>query len=588
VTIAAACRFPEGVALITDSRATWAEGVTRRFEDRLQKILPLGRKVGLAYAGNDIRVPEAIVRHLRRRIARDPRRGHAERIVQVLPRIARRCYREYVRITQQKPAVLLIVVGVTEGGKVLLYTFDAPDFAGRVPSDDYVVVGSGAGVADYLATCMRDVDRSEQSDLKVRVDRLLPGLEDALHQINEATIGGMLQIVLADSGGIRPYTYWQIHLDPDRPPEGRRMKMKAGTWTQTDLAGKQTINVVGPGRLILDHVPPVRFRDFAPLSLERRPPKWYPVYLLTCTRAELGPGLARFEGVMSTVVAERYPATLHSVVALGVWGTNGDHSFKVVLESSSPDVVVADGVITLEHFPETQDFIFETTVEIPHSGPMFLACYIEGQRIARRALFFGEIAFRGQSPDDVAAELERQQRNWSDTELETRGSAEVVYFSLCQGCRFEERSLFFEREFMAVYSRDYPITVRTYAALGLRLAIGEHMIRLEIVHAASGATHIVTDTKVVSSSSVVVSRLHGDVPLQFSEPGPHYVSVRVNGQRVTSALMYADNPDEPYSYKLRAVDIPKPGETFVLLKRCMEAPPSVGADPPLDHVGPIR
>src|SRR6266481_2057638 len=134
MTIAAACRFPEGVALIADSRATWKAGGLRRFEDRLQKVLPLGPKVGLAYSGDDIRVPEAIVRHLRRRVSRDPRRGHAEQIVRALPRIARRCYREYVRITKHKPPVSLIVVGVTGSGKVLLYTFEAPDFEAGVPS----------------------------------------------------------------------------------------------------------------------------------------------------------------------------------------------------------------------------------------------------------------------------------------------------------------------------------------------------------------------------------------------------------------------------------------------------------------------
>jgi len=59
MTMGVACRFPEGVALIAGSRATWTGGVvTSAFEYRLQKILPLGRKVGLAYAGDDIRVPE--------------------------------------------------------------------------------------------------------------------------------------------------------------------------------------------------------------------------------------------------------------------------------------------------------------------------------------------------------------------------------------------------------------------------------------------------------------------------------------------------------------------------------------------------
>jgi hypothetical protein len=144
VTIAAACRFPEGVVLIADSRVTWTEG---RFEDRLQKVLPLGPKIGLAYAGDDIRIPEAIERHIRLRVGRDPRRDHAEQIVQALPRIARRCYREYVRLTKQRPTTSLIFVGVTEGGRVLLHTLEAPDFQVRVPTDNYVVVGSGPCLA---------------------------------------------------------------------------------------------------------------------------------------------------------------------------------------------------------------------------------------------------------------------------------------------------------------------------------------------------------------------------------------------------------------------------------------------------------
>src|SRR5438552_12653243 len=155
MTIAAACRFPEGVVLIAVSRASWKVGALRQFEDRLQKVLPLGRKVGLAYAGDDIRVPEAIVRHLRGRIGRDPKHGHAERIASVLPRVARRCYREYVRITGRQGPVSLILVGVTEAGKVLLYSFDGPDFVGRVPGDGYVVIGSGSRVGEYIAAHRR-------------------------------------------------------------------------------------------------------------------------------------------------------------------------------------------------------------------------------------------------------------------------------------------------------------------------------------------------------------------------------------------------------------------------------------------------
>ena len=402
MTIAAACRFPEGVALIADSRATWKGSGPPTPDDRLQKIIPLGPKIGLAYAG-DIRVPESIVRHLRSGIARDPRRGYAEEVVRILPRVARRCYREYVRITRQTTPVSLIVVAVTQSGKILLFAFDAPDFIGRCPSNDFVVIGSGRGVAPYLAKHMREVDRSRQSDLKVRVDGLLPGLEDALRQIDEATVGGMLQIVLADSMGIRPYTYWQIKLDPDRPPESRQMKMTAGTWTQTNLASNEVIDLVGPRRLRLNRAVAVRFSDFSSIPLEQQTPKWHATYLLTCAHVEMGPGRAQFGGIITGMMAPRYPATLHCIVALGVWGTNGDHPVKTVLESSAANIVVADGAVTFEHFPEPQDLVVKIAADIPLGGHFKSGHRWTGQnrpkeRDARAGMFVARSVMRAQAP----------------------------------------------------------------------------------------------------------------------------------------------------------------------------------------------
>ncbi len=113
-------------------------------------------------------------------------------------------------------------------------------------------------MADYLAEKMRGVDRSERVDLKVRVDRVLPGLEDALRRLGELTVGGMLQIVLVEPRGIRPYTYWQIDLDPDQPPRAKRMEMKSGRWTQTDLAANKAVPIVEPLRLMRTGATPMR------------------------------------------------------------------------------------------------------------------------------------------------------------------------------------------------------------------------------------------------------------------------------------------------------------------------------------------
>jgi hypothetical protein len=86
--------------------------------------------------------------------------------------------------------------------------------------------------------------------------------------------------------------------------------------------------------------------------------------------------------------------------------------------------------------------------------------------------------------------------------------------------RPQDVGLLFEREFVAMYSRSYPVKVRAFAAMALRLAAGEHMVRLEGVHAASGAPHTVSESKIVSQSSFGVSRLHGEVPVVFLNHSP--------------------------------------------------------------------
>jgi hypothetical protein len=212
---------------------------------------------------------------------------------------------------------------------------------------------------------------------------------------------------------------------------------------------------------------------------------------------------------------------------------------------------------------------------------MFLTCYIDGQRLARRALFFAEIPLSELSHDQATAELERRSSSSSDAELEKRGGAELMYFTICQACRAEDAELLFEQEFVAIYSRSYPVKMRAFAATALRLAAGEHTVRLEVIHAASGAQTTVSDTKIVSRSSFDVARLHGEVPLPFSELGPHFVNIRVDGNRVASLVIHADDPDKPQSYSLRPSDAAgiKSGEQFVLVRRSMQAPPEVPGSP---------
>jgi hypothetical protein len=50
MTLVAACRFRDGAVILADSRATWLRaGVV---EDTLQKVLYVGPRTGLAFAGS--------------------------------------------------------------------------------------------------------------------------------------------------------------------------------------------------------------------------------------------------------------------------------------------------------------------------------------------------------------------------------------------------------------------------------------------------------------------------------------------------------------------------------------------------------
>jgi 20S proteasome alpha/beta subunit len=76
MTLIAACRFQTGAVVIADSRATWTQpgSITGAVEDTLRKILHIGPKISLTYAGS---VDEAgcVADELRRRVKSGGRSG---------------------------------------------------------------------------------------------------------------------------------------------------------------------------------------------------------------------------------------------------------------------------------------------------------------------------------------------------------------------------------------------------------------------------------------------------------------------------------------------------------------------------------
>ena len=142
MTMVAACHFADVAVIIADSRATWVGSGVPIFQDELQKILPLGPKIGLAFAG-DVAAAALIAQPLRRRLRRDERARAVRKLAADVPRIARHYYGIYKARTGRDRRLQLILCGATELGQVGVWWFQSPHFGSHKLEDDFVVVGSG-------------------------------------------------------------------------------------------------------------------------------------------------------------------------------------------------------------------------------------------------------------------------------------------------------------------------------------------------------------------------------------------------------------------------------------------------------------
>lgn len=86
MTVVAACRFREGAVVLADSRATSLPAATA--QDELQKLLPLGPRVGLAYAG-DVRLAGVVGAAIRAKCEKSERYRSLAYLEGYVPKVAR-------------------------------------------------------------------------------------------------------------------------------------------------------------------------------------------------------------------------------------------------------------------------------------------------------------------------------------------------------------------------------------------------------------------------------------------------------------------------------------------------------------------
>ena len=234
-------------------------------------------------------------------------------------------------------------------------------------------------------------------------------------------------------------------------------------------------------------------------------------------------------------------------------------------------------------FPtEPLDLAIPVKLTVKEPGPYFIEVWIEGRLIGRRPILFGELPTDFDLGDEGAiraclAKLDTERTELEDPEL-TDDVCFLDYFSICQRCHSERDVLRFEGEPLAVYWDQYPLQYKAFLALSVRLPRGEHAVRVDLVHISTRLATPIETATVVSDSSMVSTRIHGETILQVPEPGFYFINAYVNDKRVASRLLSAETARAQYSYGLLPEHRAQveSGEFLVLLRGAQMPDPSPG------------
>ncbi|GEM_PF-4650257 len=575
MTMVAACKFHDGAVMIADSRATWTQGSARVFQDTLQKILPLGRMMGLGFAG-DVQAAEAVVRHLRLRIRAKPRLQNTVKLALEIPRIARHYYVHRQTVGKDRHSLAIVLGGIHSSGRVGVWCFESPRFEGRELKGGFAVVGSGSVVAPYLENNVERIGR-DLPDLKARADALLVGLQDELKRAGESTVGGMLQVITLASDGIRPLRHGFMSLDPEGPAFGRHMEMVSGRWVQTDVTTGQKIPLTEPSRLISGGPQETRVLDFHIPTGEPTSPRWHLSYFVTCGSVKTTSGSVEFRRVISAVGSREYPFSFPVIIAVGFWGSAGQHELELLLEQDGVTELVRKETVNVEVMPVQVDWVSEGMLTVQKPGPAFLICRMGGQLLGRRALYFGHVdhaipddeAERTKLAQECAARLREEQGAQPDPLIEKTGQTILEYLSLCQRCHYQGMTLRFENEVAAVYWKSYPLKLRVFVASAFRMPQGKHSVRLDLVNAGTRETTPMSRDTVESVLSGRAVPIHGELVVMVPKTGIYFVNVYVDEKLVGTAVLPAEDDHPRYSYTLTAPDAAQvaAGELLMLCKR---------------------
>ena len=284
MTVVISTIFPDFGMLLTDSRVTWSNGTKR---DELQKIYQLSDHLAVAFSSADVGITLQIIKEMTTYSLKKSRSKHVLFLLDKLIKVAIYHYGRLTKNMTNKPLMDFSFVGVLRDRSTSLQAtyfmelikhhngsgftlspemtnalFRAKEgqmsFPPPVPIAAHLifplglvrkyhtlgvhVTGSGSGVWQKLKNEMGKILLQPHKEMRISVLHMT--VDEYCKENSSSGVGGLSQVVLIDSEGVRPRSYETAQLDKDgKVVKGHRMIYTTGGWVQQNIETGTEIRV---------------------------------------------------------------------------------------------------------------------------------------------------------------------------------------------------------------------------------------------------------------------------------------------------------------------------------------------------------
>jgi len=574
MTIIAGFYFKEGSVVIADSRATLNDIKNKKhFNDSIQKIVPLYKNSAFTYAGN-IELANKIIYEIKYNIRKKEKLKIPQKLAQNIQRIARFKYENYG--TNSSKLVYFIFAAVSKSGNVFLWSFEPPKFNPILISNNFYIAGSGSIIKKDIEKIYRNMDIN-YSGLVEKANVLFTQFESLLSRYSVNTVGGLFQVILLDSSGIRPLNYGYCNINPYDRGDAKRIEFKNRKWVQIDQTKNKKMEIIEPSLFLnkLSNKLPFdnKFKDYV-YEVHERNYNFNLCYFIPCLIIEKKIDSTIFKGVFSGLSVPKFPFSIPIKLALAFWGTEGHKKLKLYQIFNNIKKEILSKKIYNKYLPERYEEDFNFNLEINSPGVQFLECTIENKIIARKTLYFNKnvkvdnIKNYKEYFDFISKELNKEHSLNIDPLL-IKEKAFLDYFILCQNCIYKGDYLEFSGEIGVLYRNQFPIKMNLFVASQIRMLKGDHLAKLTLVDIFTRKEKEISNTKVISHSDCLPIPIHGNFIIQIPRAGLYWINLHIDEKLITSSLIIAETENAKYSYSLREEDVErvKLGDFLILPPR---------------------